>query len=205
MKYYAVQKGREPGIYTTWKDCQAQVYGFAGALFKSFPTLAEAERFMNHALGAEEENNQNIEAQLQQIDTQSVIAFVDGSYQHASKRFSYGAVLFTSEGKHTLSQAYDDPQKISARNVAGEIAGVQAAILWAVEKGKKKISVYYDYEGIDKWARGIWKTNQILTQEYKAFIDEYAKHIQIQFCHVKAHTGITYNEEADQLAKEALC
>ena len=25
MKYYAVKKGRHPGIYTTWKDCQKEI------------------------------------------------------------------------------------------------------------------------------------------------------------------------------------
>ena len=38
-KYYVVWKGRETGIFTTWAQCQAQVDKFAGARFKSFPTL----------------------------------------------------------------------------------------------------------------------------------------------------------------------
>lgn len=46
MKYYAVAKGRKTGIYTTWGDCESQVKGFSGAIFKSFSTEAEAKRFM---------------------------------------------------------------------------------------------------------------------------------------------------------------
>lgn len=34
MKYYAVRKGCTPGIYTTWKECLAQVTGFKGATCK---------------------------------------------------------------------------------------------------------------------------------------------------------------------------
>lgn len=36
-KYYVVWKGRKPGVYIKWPDAQAQVTGFDGALFKSYP------------------------------------------------------------------------------------------------------------------------------------------------------------------------
>lgn len=44
--YYAVQKGRHPGIYENWSDCQREVIGAAGAVFKKFKTRAEAEAFV---------------------------------------------------------------------------------------------------------------------------------------------------------------
>lgn len=43
-KYYVVWQGKVPGIYTDWNSCKAQVDKFAGAKYKSFPTLAEAEQ-----------------------------------------------------------------------------------------------------------------------------------------------------------------
>ncbi len=43
QKYYVVWRGRRPGVYSNWEDCQAQVFGFEGARFKSFDRLAEAE------------------------------------------------------------------------------------------------------------------------------------------------------------------
>lgn len=46
-KYYAVAKGRTPGIYFTWDDCKAQVEQFSGAVYKSFLTIQEAERFIS--------------------------------------------------------------------------------------------------------------------------------------------------------------
>ena len=42
-KYYVVWHGVTPGIYTSWDDCLQQTQGFAGPLYKSFDTLAEAE------------------------------------------------------------------------------------------------------------------------------------------------------------------
>uniref|UniRef100_A0A4Y0BGU0 Ribonuclease H1 n=1 Tax=Anopheles funestus TaxID=62324 RepID=A0A4Y0BGU0_ANOFN len=46
MPFYAVAKGRQVGIFSTWPECQAQVNGFTGARFKKFPTQAEAQQFI---------------------------------------------------------------------------------------------------------------------------------------------------------------
>ena len=35
-KYYAVKKGKVPGIYFNWNDCKAMVDGYPGAVYKSF-------------------------------------------------------------------------------------------------------------------------------------------------------------------------
>lgn len=42
-KYYVVWHGVAPGIYRSWSDCERQVKGFEGAVYKSFPTEAEAQ------------------------------------------------------------------------------------------------------------------------------------------------------------------
>ncbi|MBR5813642.1 MAG: ribonuclease H family protein [Bacteroidaceae bacterium] len=42
--YYVVWNGVEPGIYSSWKECEAQIKGVKQALYKSFDTLADAER-----------------------------------------------------------------------------------------------------------------------------------------------------------------
>ncbi len=43
QKYYVVWKGVEPGVYASWKECQQQINGVAGALYKSFSSEAEAQ------------------------------------------------------------------------------------------------------------------------------------------------------------------
>lgn len=42
MKYYVVWRGVQPGVYASWAECRAQVEGFDGALYKSFPSEAAA-------------------------------------------------------------------------------------------------------------------------------------------------------------------
>ena len=88
--------------------------------------------------------------------------------------------------------------------IAGEIEGVKQAILWAIESNKQRIKIFYDYEGIEKWATKEWKSKVKISQEYSKFFDEKSKLINIEFEHVKAHSGIVYNEKADELAKKAL-
>jgi ribonuclease HI len=43
-KYYVVWKGKKPGVFDSWKECEAQVRGVEGAVYKSFPGLEEARR-----------------------------------------------------------------------------------------------------------------------------------------------------------------
>lgn len=43
-KFYVVWNGLTPGIYHSWDDCQAQIKGVKGAVYKSFDSREEAER-----------------------------------------------------------------------------------------------------------------------------------------------------------------
>ncbi|MCB0210915.1 MAG: ribonuclease H family protein [Anaerolineae bacterium] len=43
QKYYVVWVGRQPGIYITWAETQAQVNGYSDAKYKSFASQAQAE------------------------------------------------------------------------------------------------------------------------------------------------------------------
>ena len=47
-----------------------------------------------------------------------------------------------------------------------------------------------------------WKRNNALTQQYAAFYDSIKNRVRIHFHKVAAHTGDTYNEMADVLAKK---
>ena len=77
MSYYAVAKGKNPGIYSTWwiflfffykfvtvkvniiiynfsyrDECKAQVHQFSGPVFKKFKSKSEAESFIKERSGA---------------------------------------------------------------------------------------------------------------------------------------------------------
>jgi hypothetical protein len=43
--YYAVKAGRQPGLYRSWAECEAQVKGFSGGCYKRFAGEQEAREF----------------------------------------------------------------------------------------------------------------------------------------------------------------
>ena len=45
--YYAVARGRKPGIYTSWEQCKIHTDKFNGAKFKGFVSKEEAQIFIN--------------------------------------------------------------------------------------------------------------------------------------------------------------
>lgn len=53
-RFYGVQRGRAPGVYTDWAQAQDQIKGFHGPRYKKFSTREEAEEFvrMGHVSAA---------------------------------------------------------------------------------------------------------------------------------------------------------
>ncbi|KAI0646200.1 ribonuclease H-like domain-containing protein [Trametes meyenii] len=49
--FYAVAKGRQPGIFTEWAHCKTQILNYNGAKYKKFLTLPEAEAWIAHNSG----------------------------------------------------------------------------------------------------------------------------------------------------------
>ena len=190
MKYYAVKKGRNPGIYQSWDSCLKEVKGYSGAIYKSFKSLEEAKAFLN-------DEDKKIE-----IGENSVIAYVDGSYNQKAKVYGSGVVYITENDQLELMKSYDDAYHIH-RNVAGEVKASEIAIEKAIEDKKEHIIIYHDYQGIESWASGAWKTNNDLTKSYKKFIDQAKKSIKISFVKVKGHSNDKLNDRADLLAKKA--
>lgn len=213
-KYYAVKIGKKPGIYETWNECELQIKGVSGAKYKSFSTMEEAEKYIvNEEEAAKEEKtvdsiNLQVEQKLSALKDDEVIAFVDGSYSSKEEKAGFGAILIDDRGVQTpLYRAFTktlSSEFLEFRNVAAELEGVKEAIKWAIAYNKKKITIYYDYEGIGKWADGTWKAKKKLTQQYVAFLRDKRTLISVEFIKVPAHSGIEYNEAADSLAKASL-
>lgn len=218
-KFYGVKKGRVPGVYTSWDACKAQVMGFSGAIYKGFPTKAEAENFVGISAITEDgqaevftEKRQimiesfqpDIEYILQGKDKDTAVAYVDGSYHNGTKEFSYGAVIAYQGEEFHFSKKVDSKDLASMRNVAGEIKGAECAMQFAMDHKCKKIYIYHDYEGIARWCLGEWKTNKEGTKAYREFYLKASKEVEIHFVKVKGHSNDKYNDLADELAKQAL-
>lgn len=196
MKYYAVKVGRHPGIYTTWDACKEEVDGFKNAEFKRFSTKDDAEKFM----GCQCETTQAKTS----VDYPDGIAYVDGSYNPSTGVYGYGGFVTQNGEKHYIQGCGHESDMSGMRNVAGEILGAVAAVIKAKSLNMDKLTIYYDYLGIEKWATGQWSANKPGTIAYQHFMEDQSKNMDISFRKVKAHTGVDGNEEADRLAKESV-
>ena len=193
-KSYAVRVGRRTGIYTSWDECRENVYGFGGAVYNSFPTFKEAEDFIS----GKTVNDSNAPRE------DAAVAYVDGSYNAETEEFSYGAVIFRDGTVTEMNKAFNDPELALMRNVAGEIKGAEAAMQYCIDNGIKKLDIYYDYQGIESWCTGVWKTTKDGTERYKKYYDSIKTELDVRFVKVKGHSGDKYNDRADELAKSAL-
>lgn len=194
-KFYAVRKGKKPGIYQTWPEAQKQVAGFSGAIYKSFTTKQAAEEFM--AGGAA--------TSVSKIPQGYIEIYVDGSFNAGKKVYGSGWVA-VKEKQAIEKQAFagTDPRFVNSYQIAGEVFACLAAITWAKENGYPGVVISYDYEGIAKWAQKDWNANSEIAKDYVEKYQSVAQGIDVIFNKVKAHTGIDFNEMADQLAKSAV-
>lgn len=192
-KVYAVRKGRRTGLFTTWAECEAQVKGYNGAEYKSFPDNKSALEFLNK------------ERKIVQDSDEFLKVYVDGSYSKKLNTAGYGCI-FVNRDKviHEISQKVSIDPEENLWNVSAEIEGVLAGVKWAIEKNYKDVSIYYDYEGLEKWFDGSWKANKKTTKSYIEQMKLYDQKVKIRFFKVKAHSGDYFNEMVDNLAKSSL-
>ncbi len=200
-KVYAVRKGRQTGLFDTWEECKRMIQGYSGAVYKSFATRQEAEAYLHgKTTGSAHSTAPAACAQENQL-----AAYVDGSYDQKLRKYSFGCILLTPDGRKIQEcGSGSDPKSLALRNVTGEMLGAMFAVKWALTNGYPAIQIYYDYAGIEQWATHGWQAKNELTQKYAAYMDHCRQQIEVTFIKVAAHTGNQYNEEADKLAKEAL-
>ncbi|RHC04665.1 viroplasmin family protein [Dorea formicigenerans] len=199
VKYYAVKKGKMPGIYYSWNECKTQVDGFSGAEYKSFKSEKEARDYIS-----DNSEQTSMNKSIKNTNTLAVEAYVDGSYNSRTNEFSYGMIILRNGEELKYAEKYADKEMASMHNVAGEIKGAEAAMRYAVENSLKEIIIYHDYEGIAKWCLGEWKANKEGTKAYKEYYDSVKNKVDITFVKVAGHSNNKYNDIADELAKQVL-
>jgi len=126
-------------------------------------------------------------------------AYVDGSYHKQKKTVGYGAVILKGD-KELIRLSGRVNKYTESRQIGGELKGTMAVIRWCEENNVSEIDIYYDYKGIEMWATGRWKTEKPISQEYRAFMQQ--SKIKVHWHKVKSHTGVHWNEVADELAKK---
>lgn len=187
MKFYAVRKGRQPGVYTTWDDCKTQTMGYPGAVYKSFEAYQDAEDFLNAAKKESAEKDALC----------PLTVYTDGSFEE--NLGGWGYVML--DGGIPCFEAYGPCTKRNEiRNIGGELEAAEEAITKAAELGADYLRIHHDYEGVGRWGDGEWKTNRPETESFVRFVKKMRSVMTIEFVKVKGHSDDVYNEVADALA-----
>lgn len=150
-KYYTVWKGFEPGVYKTWKECEAQVKGFAGARYKSFGSREEAEKAYHSdpplAAG-------NSTGQLKKSSPDNFVGnpvpdsiCVDAACSGNPGVMEYRGV-FTATGEEIFHQG---PFRQATNNI-GEFLAIVHALAW-MKKNNICLPVYSDSRNAILWVK----------------------------------------------------
>lgn len=218
MAFYAVRKGRAPGVYRTWEEAKAQVQGFNGPEFKKFDSLEDAEEFLKGRRQTRLTDFFERAADPQENEG-TLICFTDGS--------TIGNGRADARGGYAVVWPYHPELDCSlplfpATNNKAEYSAVVHAFAQAdtLDPGRKKtLIVYSDSEllinSMTKWLPG-WRSNG-----YKKADGQPVKNLDLvkaieaamaqrptSFRHVRAHTGgqtweAVQNDKVDRLARAA--
>ena len=158
QKYYVVWQGRKPGIYASWAECEAQVKGFAGAEYKSFPNREMAE----NAFRNDYDDYKGKPASSQQWLFAPIKPILPSICVDAACSGSPGPVeyqgLLTENGERVF---HCRPLRGGTNNV-GEFLAVVHGLGWLQEK-KLAYPIYSDSESAISWVRS-GKCNTKLAQ-----------------------------------------
>lgn len=176
------------------------MFKFPDAEYKAFPTWEEASAFVSRT---EKISNHRAET-IELSSTTPIAIWVDGScfpQSDGSLRVGWGLLIKQDEKEIYRAKGNDiPPEALGHRNVAGEIFGILKSLEWCQAQGITEVTLYFDYQGLESWATGSWRTKLPFTQAYARAVE--ASGITIHWIKVKAHSGNPENEIVDQLAKE---
>ena len=205
-KFYAVKRGRKPGIYFNWPDAKAEIDGFKGAVYKGFVSLKDAEEWLNSA-SFNTSQAKNSQPPPPVSNTDGVTIYTDGGSLGNPGPGGYGAVILYNNEKKEISGGF----RVTTNNRM-ELMGVIAA-LREIKQKDKPVTIYSDssyvVNGINKgWAKSWEKNNWIKSNKEPAINPDLwsellnlIKPLNVSFVWVKGHSGNPLNERCDELAK----
>lgn len=152
-KYYAVLKGRKVGIFTSWEECDEQVKGFSGAIYKSFKTRGEAEA----ALGLQEQGllalykqSENKEPKNENALPRALI--LDSICVDASCIGNPGDVEYRGVNTRTRKEIFHKSPMPNGTNNLGEFLAIVHGLAY-LKKQDQNIPIYSDSQTAILWVK----------------------------------------------------
>jgi len=224
--YYAVHKGKKPGVYLHWNSCKAQVSEEPGAKFRKFTggpgARRKAEEYVKTGVvvggpGPHEPHHQNEEEYFPtdfwrrshdgrtMSSEEALVVYTDGSNK------GYG-VFFGTGDRRNFSEEFSLP---TATNNRCELMAVIRALEVIDEMGyasddrERLICTDSKYvigcmtEWYDTWKRTNWHGGRVKNRSLIERLARLCELHPVSFFWTPGHRGIEGNVEADKLAGEA--
>ena len=168
-KFYTVWVGGIPGVYHTWEECKKQIHGYENAVYKSFPTLEQAENaFKGNSvdfIGVDKTESALSEFELQQIgDPIRDSICVDGAWNTQTHEIEYQGVFL--ENRNRIFHV--GPLRKGTNNIAEFLALVHA--LAYCKQSQLDLAVYSDSRTAISWVKKKKAATKIEINESSAHV-----------------------------------
>lgn len=225
-KFYAVKKGKHPGIYLNWADCQREVSGYSGAIYKSFPTLEEAKKWLagKKASVSKLKSYQQTDLFQEEVKLPSIFLYTDGgSRNHGNKLGQHVKASDKAAWAFLIQKAGQTYTgtggKLGATNNRMELMALRNALQELLDNGWNHevivatLDSHYVLDPIVKgwlrgWQRRDWKTstgsavaNQELWQEIVHLLPQFSN---LHFKWTKGHATNKGNVSVDELLNRTM-
>lgn len=228
QKYYAVRRGRHPGIYRSWGECQKEVSGFSGAQYKSFLSKNEANEWLKLPTQPHQKNttnSQQLQLALNDLDQtittrgDVISLYTDGGSrnhgnrlgQHVRKndKAAWAFLVVDEEGDHTGTGG-----EYGCTNNRMEITALIQALRYLIAHQQNTESIiatldsHYVLDPITKgwlygWQRRGWKTSTgtaVANQElWQEVLSLLPQFTDLHFKWTKGHAANRGNVIVDEL------
>lgn len=195
--YYSVFKGFNKGIYRSWKECEREVKGYKGAIYKKFKLEIEAIEFLNNGKLKDDKSdflkvytdgsciNNGKEGSKGGIG----IYFGDGDSRNVSKRLEYDKVTNNVAELSALNEALDILVEYDSDTII--YTDSKYVILCCTSYGRK--------QSVKNWIDDI-PNKDLVKLVYNKFISK--ENIRLEY--VRGHNNCYGNDMADKLAREGI-
>ena len=148
-KYYVVWKGLKRGVFDNWKECEAQIRGVEGAVYKSFPGLEEARS----AFSGNWEDHIKKRASRPRAEKPGVgNPVMESLCVDAACSGNPGIMEYRGVDTRTGRQLFQKGTFPLGTNNIGEFLGIVHALAY-LKKNNSGIPVYSDSRTAIKWVK----------------------------------------------------
>ncbi|TKG92430.1 ribonuclease H [Puteibacter caeruleilacunae] len=148
-KYYVVWVGRKTGVFETWDECKRQVEGCAGAKYKSFPSMKEAQEAFDK--NSEDYIVRGKSTKSKSVDLSEEAVVWDSVSVDAACSGNPGAMEYQGVDTKTGAQWFHVKYSLGTNNIGEFLAIVHALALF--KQRNVKLPLYTDSRIAMTWVK----------------------------------------------------